>query len=172
MAFWNKDNNGSQTLSDLIRGLQHSVNAAMEMIETRNIELLGRYFTEDGVPLKKRIWVDDKTAVDVPLISMAGKPIRAPRKKITPYIDGTKSIFSDNWKDAGCIFLPDSPTFSHRKLVKGICYGFDDDNLYFKIEINKTNTKHYKDILCQIFIYIQNHNNKYRCQRIIALFHR
>lgn len=70
MAFWNSDEKGSQTLSDLIRGLQHSVNAAMEMIETRNIELLGRYFTEDGVPLKKRIWVDDKTAIDVPLISI------------------------------------------------------------------------------------------------------
>lgn len=70
MAFWNKDNQSSQTLSDLIRGLQHSVNAAMEMIETRNIELLARYFTENGVPLKKRIMVDEKTAVDVPLISI------------------------------------------------------------------------------------------------------
>lgn len=70
MAFWNRDEKGTQALSDLIRGLQHSVNAAMEMIETRNIELLGRYFTEDGVPLKKRIYVDDKTGVDVPLISI------------------------------------------------------------------------------------------------------
>lgn len=70
MAFWNKDEKGSQTLSDLIRGLQHSVNTAMEMIETRNIELLGRYFTEDGIPLKKRIKINDKTAVDVPLISI------------------------------------------------------------------------------------------------------
>lgn len=42
----------------------------MEMIETRNIELLGRYFTEDGVPLKKRIKIDDRTVVDVPLISI------------------------------------------------------------------------------------------------------
>lgn len=42
----------------------------MEMIETRNIELLGRYFDENGVPVKKRIWVDDKTAIDVPLISI------------------------------------------------------------------------------------------------------
>lgn len=50
MAFWNKDTQSSQTLSDLIRDLQHSVNAAMEMIETRNIELLGRYFGENGVP--------------------------------------------------------------------------------------------------------------------------
>lgn len=70
MAFWNRDTQSPQTLSDLIRGLQHSVNAAMEMVETRNIELLARYFTEDGVPLKKRIRVDDKTAVDVPLISI------------------------------------------------------------------------------------------------------
>ena len=70
MAFWNKDTQSSQTLSDLIRGLQHSVNAAMEMIETRNIELLGRYFDENGVPVKKRIWVDDITAIDVPLISI------------------------------------------------------------------------------------------------------
>ncbi len=70
MAFWNKEEKGSQALSDLIRGLQHSVNAAMEMIETRNVELLGRYFTEDGVPLKRRIMVDEKTAVDVPLISI------------------------------------------------------------------------------------------------------
>ncbi len=70
MAFWNKEEKCSQALSDLIRGLQHSVNAAMEMIETRNVELLGRYFTEDGVPLKRRIMVDEKTAVDVPLISI------------------------------------------------------------------------------------------------------
>lgn len=70
MAFWNKEEKGSQALSDLIRGLQHSVNAAMEMIETRNVELLGRYFTEDGVPLKKRIMVDERAAVDVPLISI------------------------------------------------------------------------------------------------------
>ena len=42
----------------------------MEMIEARNIELLGRYFTEDGVPLKKCIKIDDRTVVDVPLISI------------------------------------------------------------------------------------------------------
>ena len=70
MAFWEKGEKGTQTLSDLIRGLQHSVNTAMEMIETRNIELLGRYFDPDGVPLKKRIRVDEHTVVDVPLISI------------------------------------------------------------------------------------------------------
>ncbi len=34
MAYWNKEKNVSQALSDLVRGLQHSVNTAMEMIET------------------------------------------------------------------------------------------------------------------------------------------
>lgn len=70
MAFWNSEKNAPQTLSDLIRGLQHSVNTAMEMIETRNVELLGRYFTEGGEPLTRRLNINDKTAVDVPLISI------------------------------------------------------------------------------------------------------
>ncbi|MCX4262171.1 MAG: DUF2589 domain-containing protein [Alistipes sp.] len=70
MAFWSREKNGTQTLADLIRGLQHSVNAAMEMIETRNVELLGRYFSPDGEPLTKRLNIDDNTAVEVPLVSI------------------------------------------------------------------------------------------------------
>lgn len=70
MAFWNNEKNASQTLSDLVRGLQHSVNTAMEMIETRNVELLGRYFSPDGKPLSKRLNINGNTAIDVPLISI------------------------------------------------------------------------------------------------------
>lgn len=70
MAFWNKEKNTSQTLSDLIRGLQHSVNTAMEMIETRNVELLGRYFSGKGDPITKRLNINEQTAIDVPLISI------------------------------------------------------------------------------------------------------
>lgn len=70
MAFWNKEKNAPQTLSDLIRGLQHSVNTAMEMIETRNVELLGRYFSPDGMPLSKKLIINDNTAVEVPIISI------------------------------------------------------------------------------------------------------
>lgn len=69
-GFWSREKNGTQTLADLIRGLQHSVNAAMEMVETRNVELLGRYFSPDGEPLTKRLSIDDQTAVEVPLISI------------------------------------------------------------------------------------------------------
>lgn len=69
-GFWNREKNTTQTLSDLIRRLQHSVNAAMEMVETRNVELLGRYFSPEGDPLTKRLNIDSQTAVDVPLISI------------------------------------------------------------------------------------------------------
>lgn len=70
MAFWNKEKNVPQTLSDLIRGPQHSVNTAMEMVETRNVELLGRYFSPEGEPLTKRLNINGQTAIDVPLISI------------------------------------------------------------------------------------------------------
>lgn len=70
MSYWSKKTNEAQTFADLIRGLQHSVNAAMEMIETRNIELLGRYFNDDGTPFKRRLSVDESTQVDIPLISI------------------------------------------------------------------------------------------------------
>lgn len=70
MAYWNNEKNAPQTLSDLVRGLQHSVNTAMEMIETRNVELLGRYFSPNGNPITKRLNINEQTAVDVPLISI------------------------------------------------------------------------------------------------------
>ncbi len=69
-GFWSREKNSSQSLADLIRGLQHSVNAAMEMVETRNVELLGRYFSPEGEPLVRRLNIDEQTAVDVPLISI------------------------------------------------------------------------------------------------------
>lgn len=70
MAFWKKQNNSSQTFADLVRGLQHSVNAAMEMLEARNIELLGRYFDQKGNALTRRLRIGEDTAVDIPIISI------------------------------------------------------------------------------------------------------
>ncbi len=95
--------------------------------------------------------------LDIPLISVVGKPVREPKNCITPVIDGSFNENIDNWADAGYIFLPDSPTFSVGKAIKGIYYGNDDTNIYFKFEINKkniTNTKHF--LRNQIFLYFRN----------------
>jgi len=70
MAFWTKKKEDKQCFSDLIRGLQYSVNASMEMLESRNLELLSRYFTEDGHAHVRRLKVDDNLAVDIPIISI------------------------------------------------------------------------------------------------------
>lgn len=71
MAFWRFRREETQTFSDLVRGLQHSISAAMEMIEARNIELLSRYFSkENGDPVKQRLRIDEDTVLDVPLISI------------------------------------------------------------------------------------------------------
>ncbi|MDR2937480.1 MAG: DUF2589 domain-containing protein [Prevotellaceae bacterium] len=70
MAFWKKQDCSTQTFADLVRGLQHSVNAAMEMLEARNIELLGRYFDEEGNATTRRLLIDKETAIDIPIISI------------------------------------------------------------------------------------------------------
>jgi len=95
--------------------------------------------------------------LDIPLISIIGKPVREPKRAISPIIDGVIDESIDNWADAGYIFLPDSPTFSADKTIKGIYYGNDDTNVYFKFELNKkniTNSKHF--LRNQIFLYFRS----------------
>lgn len=70
MPFWSTKKGEKHTFSDLVRGLQHAVNAAMEMAEARNLELLSRYFTENGNPIVRRVNIDGNTAMDVPVITV------------------------------------------------------------------------------------------------------
>ncbi len=94
--------------------------------------------------------------LDVPLASIIGKPVRQPRAHITPIIDGVFDQNTNNWLDAGYIFLPDSPTFSAKKTIKGIYYGNDSDNIYLKFELNKNNlinTIHF--IKNEVYVYFK-----------------
>ena len=95
--------------------------------------------------------------LNIPLISMVGKPIRQAIGHISPKIDGLVDEVFDEWENAGYIFLPDSPTFSKMKSIKGIYYGCDSENLYFKFEINRqtvSKTNHF--IKNQIHIYLRS----------------
>lgn len=94
--------------------------------------------------------------LNIPLISMVGKPIRQAVGHISPKINGKVDNILDEWENAGYIFLPDSPTFSKMKSIKGIYYGCDKDNLYFKFEINRqTVSKSNHFIKNQIHIYLR-----------------
>ena len=95
--------------------------------------------------------------LNIPLISMVGKPIRQSVGHISPTIDGKNDEMYDEWENAGYIFLPDSPTFSKFKSIKGIYYGCDSENLYFKFEVNRqtvSKTNHF--IKNQIHIYLRS----------------
>ncbi len=70
MAFWHKKNKVKHTLSDMMRGMQHSVNTAQEILEKHHIQLLNKYFTQDGYPITKKINLGDNKILDVPLISL------------------------------------------------------------------------------------------------------
>lgn len=70
MAFWNKKSHNKHTLSDIMRGMQHSVNTAQEILEKHHIHLLNRYFKEDGHPITKKIRISEDKVLDVPLVSV------------------------------------------------------------------------------------------------------
>lgn len=95
--------------------------------------------------------------LNIPLISMVGKPIRQAIGHISPVIDGKQDEMFDEWENAGYIFLPDSPTFSKIKAIKGIYYGCDSENLFFKFEVNRQSvSKSNHFLMNQIHIYIRS----------------
>ena len=48
MVFWKKDTATPQTFAALIRGLEHSVNSALDMLESKNVEMLTRFSAKTG----------------------------------------------------------------------------------------------------------------------------
>lgn len=70
MAVWEKVEGQKQTFSDIIRGMQYAVNTAHEMLETYHIDVLNKYFDENGFPKTKQIRIDAGKKIDVPLISL------------------------------------------------------------------------------------------------------
>lgn len=58
-----------QTFSDLMRGLQYSVNAAQQVLERHHLYLLGKYIDKLGRPKTQRIRLNDSKVVDIPLLA-------------------------------------------------------------------------------------------------------
>jgi hypothetical protein len=62
-----------QTLADLVRGIQHAVNASMESIEQHHIRTLDRFMDEvsgEQVPKRVSVKLDETHALSVPLVSL------------------------------------------------------------------------------------------------------
>ena len=99
--------------------------------------------------------------LDVPLISVMGKPSKNPIKLITPQLSG-KVKDNEDWLNAGCIIIPDGPILKENKLLNRICFGNDNNNLYILFDISKylLNSKEsFKDYF-SIYVYIKTYNNE------------
>lgn len=69
--FWNNKKEIKKfTFSDLVRGIQHSVNAAQEILELHHIHILEKYFNEDGTPKTISLKVDEDKEINTPIISL------------------------------------------------------------------------------------------------------
>ena len=70
MALWGKKAEAAQTFSDIMRGMQHSVNAANDILDQYYVEKLHKYFKKDGTPITRKLRITDNYEMNVPLISL------------------------------------------------------------------------------------------------------
>lgn len=97
--------------------------------------------------------------LESPLISFLGKPSRAPKKQISPMVNG-KDLYNDEWINAGCIDIPTGPIPQENKLFNKICFGCDKENIYLRFDINRfilDKEGNFKSIY-QIYVYFKCYN--------------
>ena len=101
--------------------------------------------------------------LDVPLEVFMGKPSKHPKDLISPIIDGQEQD-CDNWANAGCIEVPQSPTLDTKMLDK-ICFGNDFNNIYLLFDFNKyfleQNIKNHNIYPPELFVYFTKERAEY-----------
>ena len=97
--------------------------------------------------------------LEMPLMSYMGKPLKNPKRLITPLING-KLHNNDEWLHAGRIDIPDGPIIKENKLLNRIYFGNDNENLYIRFDINKyllDSKESFKEYF-SIYVYIKTYN--------------
>ncbi len=76
--------------------------------------------------------------------------------------------YNSDWLYSDSIDLIDGPVFQESKIFNNISYGFDNDNIYFKLELNPHYKEHNetKPRIHQFYIYTKNSNIKQTCSNI------
>ena len=90
------------------------------------------------------------------LITKVEMPFKHPTRKITPRLDGLFESYAD-WYHSGNISMLDGPVFRENKNVEKIHFGCDENNVYFRLHVNKNNSdSSFIDRINQFYIYIRN----------------
>lgn len=93
------------------------------------------------------------------LITKIDMPFKHPTRPITPRLDGKLESY-DDWFHSGNISMLDGPVFRENKNVDKIHYGCDNENLYFRLHVNKNASESsFVDRINQFYIYTRNATN-------------
>jgi len=109
--------------------------------------------------------------LDKPLINTYGSSTRHPHGIINPSISGSSDADFE-WLNAGCISLPDGPVYQEGKVFDRICYGYSNNNVYFRIYINPSyfsSNENESFKTNQFFIYTRNTSKRILSSRIRVL---
>ena len=79
-----------------------------------------------------------------------------PTEKISPKMDGWLNS-SEDWLNSGNISMLDGPVFRENKNVDKIQFGCDNNNIYFRLHVNKnTIENNFLERINQFYIYMRN----------------
>ena len=93
------------------------------------------------------------------LITKIEMPFKYPSRMISPRMDGLLASY-DDWYHSGNISMLDGPVFRENKNVEKIHYGCDENNVYFRLHVNKNSSDNvFLDRINKLYIYIRNASN-------------
>ena len=90
------------------------------------------------------------------LITKIEMPLKHPTRPISPRMDGLAESI-DDWYHSGNISLLDGPVFRESKNVDKILFGCDENNMYFRLNVNKGGSETaIISKISQFYIYLRN----------------
>lgn len=90
------------------------------------------------------------------LITKIEMPLKHPTRPISPRMDGLADSI-DDWYHSGNISLLDGPVFRESKNVDKILFGCDENNMYFRLNVNKGGSETaIISKISQFYIYLRN----------------
>ena len=106
--------------------------------ESKNDDIFDYLFRRHLINVYEILNLEVPNYLNNPLSTSMTRPLRNPQGYIKPDLSCDDI---SKWENAGLIFVPDSPTSNVSGLIKNIYFGRDEENVYFRLELNKNSIK-------------------------------
>ncbi len=127
--------------------------------ESKNDDVFDYLFRRHLINVYEILELEAPEYLQSPLVATT-RPLKSPSGYITPSLSCDVYDKNNEWEKAGLIFVPDSPTSNVSRLIKNIYFGRDEENVYFRLELNKNSIKMaIEGLENQIAIYFASDNS-------------